>query len=480
MSDDTRTANIAAGANPGIPQSYESAWVLSSWLGRINYILDDKYLITATARADGSSKFGSGNKWGFFPSAAIGWRLSEEEFIKNTGLFTDLKLRASYGITGNQEIGEFLSLASLGVVNYNFNNSVVVGQARNRLSNPDLRWEKTSQLDIGLDASFFGGKLNFTGDYYDKLTTDLLLNVTLPYTSGFGDITKNSGEVRNVGVELALSADIFTGDFTWTTSANWSQNRNEVVSLGEGSEFFAGEALVGQGGINGSIVREGEPLGSFFGFKSGGIFQNEAQIAESAQPDALPGDAIILDLDNSGEINNDDQTIIGNPNPDFIYGWTNSFTYKNFDLNFFITGVQGNDVVNLNNWESANPNQVRGNKAAILLDGWSPQNPDSEIPRAGGNGYGNLFADKRMVEDGSFVRLRNITLGYNLPAADLNIGWLRQARVYFTAQNLFTITDYSGFNPEVNTQGNSSVSYGYDAGGYPLAKTFLVGLNIGL
>jgi TonB-linked SusC/RagA family outer membrane protein len=472
--------NLGAGQVTLPNESNKARSSLLSWIGRANYILKDKYLFTVTARADGSSRFGTGNKWGFFPSAALAWKLSEESFIRDLGVFSSLKLRTSYGVTGNQEIGNYQSLARLSVVTavMGQNQGNVIGFAATNMANPDLKWETTSQFDVGLDAGFFNNRLNLTAEYYFKKTEDLLALVPLAMSSGFSSILLNLGQINNQGFELGASANLLTGRVKWDVNGNFSVNRNEVIQVAvDGGEFLA-PSITSPIDAPVNIIREGQPLSAFYGYQEDGIWEAD-QTTGSIQPTAKAGDQRYRDLNGDGQINPNDRTILGSPYPDFIYGLNHTVSFKNFDFNLFFQGVQGVTVFNANKFSIADAFARAGNQLAEVQDRWTPenQNVNAKYPRASRT---SPLLSERFFEDGSYLRLRNVTLGYRLPAAGLGIGWLRTARVYVSAQNLLTLTGYSGYDPEVSSTGGSDLRKGIDVGAYPSAKTYLVGVQIGL
>lgn len=482
VNDITGTNNLDGGAPPGGPSvaSSKRKWSLASYLGRVNYILSDKYLFTFNIRADGSSKFGADNRWGVFPSAAFAWRIIDEDFMDGVNLLSDLKARVSYGETGNQEIGEYQSQAILRTTGYPFGGLINTGFYTASLANPGLRWETTTQLDVGLDLGAFNNRITLSMDYYQKRTEDLLLAVTLPQESGFNTALKNSGIVENKGFELSLGADPLAGPIKWHTDLNFSMNRNTVVDLGESTRIF-GSTISFDYKIGGSLVEVGQPLGVFFGYQVEGPFRNQAEIeAHGAQPAAAPGDLKFVDTNGDGEINSLDRTIIGDPTPDYIFGWNNRLAYKNFSLNFFIQGVQGADILNVNlrNLESS----VSENNITVdrFVNRWTPQNPDALYPRAGATNFAGDDLTSNLIEDGSYIRLNNITLGYRFGSGKLGAPWIRGLELNVSAQNLFTITDYKGFNPDVNSQGQNNINQGIDFGAYPLAKTYIIGLKFEL
>ncbi|WKN44701.1 SusC/RagA family TonB-linked outer membrane protein [Tunicatimonas pelagia] len=476
VTDALEQSNLQSGAIYNQPNTRTPEWGLLSYLGRVNYNLMGKYLFTFTGRLDGSSRFGEGNKYGFFPSGAIAWRAAEENFIQDLGVFDDLKLRASYGITGNQEIGLYNSLATLASNNYVFGGNLVTGFRPNRVPNPALQWERTAQFDVGLDMGFVQNRFRVTADYYHKKTTNLLFSANIPWTSGFNDALQNIGSVQNQGVELTLGADILTGPLIWTSSFNIAFNRNKVLDLGEVDFFFAGGSSGHLKVNNVSKVAVGEPIGSFFGYLSDGIFQNEGEVASSAQPNAQPGDRRYRDLNNDGQITAEgDRTIIGLAQPDFFGGWTNNFQWNGFELNVFTQWNYGNDILNYNRFELELPTGGQ-NISADMVNRWTPQNPSTEFPRATRQ-RAILFSD-RQLEDGSFLRIKTLTFAYNFPGLQSErIGGLR---LYFTAQNLLTFTEYTGFDPEVSRYGATNLNLGEDYGVYPVAKTYMLGLSLTL
>ncbi|MEM1135544.1 MAG: TonB-dependent receptor [Bacteroidota bacterium] len=471
--------NIEAASVVQPPSTGANQWSLQSYIGRVNYVLSDKYLFTLTGRVDGSSRFGENNKYGFFPSGAFAWRMSEESFIKEMNFFSDLKLRTSYGITGNQEIPLYRSQASLGNTNYILGGSQAIGIAPNRVANPDLKWESTTQFDVGLDVGFIDNRLRFTLDHYRKKTEDLLLQLTIPWTSGYSSSLQNVGSVENIGWEFSAGADILTGELRWSVEGNISTNRNEVLDLGELDQFFGPQS--GAPGFYSPgpavIVKEGEPVNSFFGYETNGLFRTQADIDNGpTQRFQELGDRRFSDTDGDGELSPDDRVILGTAIPDFIYGFNSNLSYKNFDLSLFFQGVQGNEVLNVLRIYELESLRGTHNNHTRVLDRWSSENPNGSEPKADRRGQERFVTDEN-VEDGSFLRLRNVVLGYTLPASKIN--WLRELRVYVSAQNLFTITNYTGFDPEVNSQGQNPINQGIDYGAYPRARVFNVGFNIG-
>jgi TonB-linked SusC/RagA family outer membrane protein len=471
--------NLGAGQVTIPNESNKARNSLLSWIGRINYMLKDKYLFTFTARADGSSRFGTGNKWGFFPSAAFAWKLSEEPFIQDLGLFSLLKIRTSYGITGNQEIGNYQSLARLSPVTAVMGQSQgnVIGFAATSMANPNLKWESTAQFDVGIDAGILDNRINFTAEYYVKQTRDLLALVPLAMSSGFSSVLLNLGQINNYGVELSTTANVLVNEFKWDVSANFSANRNKVIKVAvDGGEFLA-PSLTSPIDAPVNIIREGQPLSAFYGYQEDGLWETD-QAAGSIQPTAKAGDQRYKDTNGDGQINPQDRTILGSPYPDFIFGFNSNFSYKNFDFNLFFQGVEGVTVFNANNFSIADGFARAGNQLAAVQDRWTPENQNINAPYPRASRTSPLLSE-RYFEDGSYLRLRNISLGYRFPVAGLGASWLRTARVYVSAQNMFTLTDYTGYDPEVSSTGGSDLRKGIDVGAYPSAKTYLVGLQIG-
>lgn len=476
--DALQTDNLAAGAqNTFTIATNHTRNQLQSYLGRVNYSYGGRYLATASIRADGSSRFGTNNKFGYFPSAALGWRISEESFLQPVDVLSDLKLRVSYGLTGSQEIGDYNSQILFGP-----QGTAVIGGASQvgisaiQLPNPDLKWETTSQFNVGLDFGFFEGRLTGAIDYFVKNTDDLLLNLPIPRTTGFSTKLTNIGSMRNSGFELSLtSVNIANKKFEWGTTFNISTVKNEVTGIGELPFILGGSA----GFITDfTIIRKGDPLNAYYGYVVDGVFQTDDNIAASAQPLARPGEYKYKDVNEDGKINADDRTVLGNPFPDYTYGLNNDFRYGPFTLAIFLQGVQGNTVFNMNRTESENPISFRRNRLEIAYtDRWTPENPtnanSSSVPVA--VSYASNV-NSRAVEDGSYIRLRSVQLGFNIPVPEK---WkLRSAQLYVTGQNLFTITDYTGYDPEVSAFGTSNVRADFNA--YPLTRTFSVGATIGL
>jgi TonB-linked SusC/RagA family outer membrane protein len=475
--------------NAGIVSSATTTadeWSLLSFLARANYSYASKYLFTATMRRDGSSRFGENNKWGIFPSVSAGWRISEEAFMKNLPVVNELKLRASYGHTGNNFIGNYDHVGLLAKRNYVFGSgggSVVNGLGPNRISNPNLSWEKNKQMDVGLELGLFQNRIFIVADYYKKITSDLLLNVPTPSITGYTTARQNIGKIENKGWELGITTRNLDKSLKWTTDFNISFNKNEVLSLGP-----SGEPLYGNYQVTSShITQIGKPMGNFYGYEAIGLFQTQEEINSNPSfADSKPGQLRFRDVNNDGKLSTDDRTILGNSQPAFIYGLTNTLSYKGFDVNVLLQGVQGNEILHLGRRFYANYAGT-ANGLSEMTNSWkSAQDPgDGKTPRVNRdlNRYSNSNASANItsifVEDASFLRIRNIALGYSIPSKILDKAKLRAMRVYVNLQNPVTWTKYTGYNPEVNVQGASSLEPGIDYGGYPIAKVYTVGLNIG-
>ena len=470
--------NLALGSVSLVPQSEIGTWGLKSYLGRINYHFRNKYLFTASLRADGSSRFGKNNRYAYFPSGAVAWKISEEEFFGESNVFSEVKLRGSYGLTGNQDgIGNYPAYSLLGTQNYVLGNVVSTGIGPAQIANPDLSWESTRQADLGLDLGMLNGRVTVTADVYLKKTTDLLLNLTIPSTSGFSSAIKNLGSVENKGIELSLSSRNFTGAFLWNTDLNISYNKNSVADIGGAKEIFAGEVANIAQSLNSGVIRVGLPLGSFYGYITEGVYQSADEIAKLADAQAKkPGDRKYRDLNGDNVINDLDRTIIGSAQPKYIGGLTNTFSYKGIELSVFLQGVYGNDILNANRFELEYLNGTN-NQSKDMLRRWTPTNTNTDIPRATSTRPANRIST-RQIEDGSYLRLKNVQLAYTFPRSFLDVLKVQSIRAHISLQNFVTWTSYSGFDPEVNRFGQDSRSQGFDYSGYPAAKTVFFGLNV--
>ena len=458
--------------------SLREQWSLSSYLGRFNYSFRDRYLLNASVRRDGSSRFGRNNRWGTFPSASIGWRVSKEPFMENVSLVSDFKLRASYGLSGNNAFGNYTQTSLLGAENYALGNNLVNGLAITSIGNDNLTWEKSRQTNLGLEVGLWQDRLFLTVDVYSRTTTDLLLQVQVPTLTGFSSAIRNIGKVENKGVEFSLSTRNLAGRFTWSSDLNLSFNRNKVLALGA-----AGDPIRSGTGVDESnITVLGQPLGNIYGYQQIGIFRNQAEL--DAYPHfatTRPGDVKYQDTNNDQSINADDRTILGNNQPDFIYGLTNTLAFEGIDLSVVIQGVQGGQILNLSRRFYDNL-EGNANQLTTVLNRWrSPDQPGNGItPRANSRSTGsNNAVSSRWVESATYFRVRNITLGYNVPASALKRLKGRSLRLYAGVQNAFTSSKYLGYNPEVSGY-ESALTGGVDYGSYPVARTYTIGINLGL
>lgn len=465
---------------------------LASYFTRLNYEFAGKYILQATARYDGSSRFQPGEKFGFFPGASIGWRLSEEDFLKGSNVINNLKLRAGYGKVGNElNAGRFAYLSSVNFgINYPLgpDGALNQGAAPTRLNNTNLRWETNNQANIGLDFGFLNNRFEASVDVYSRKSPNLIAPIPQSRVSGtFESVDANAASVTNRGLEVSLTSNNFRGaggELSWTTLVNFSATTSNLESLGTGLPYN------GQGGLGiGAIVRYDvdQPLGSFYGHIAEGLIQTQAEldalnkIANEGTAEArfyqnsatAPGDIKFRDVNGDGTITDADRTFIGNPNPDFTYGITNTLGFRGFDLSFFIQGVQGNDVYNLGRLITENALYGTTNGTTRLLNRWTGPGTSNDVPRAiVSDPNRNLRGSTYLIEDGSYARLKNLTFGYTLPRSILNRVSASQVRFYVSAQNLLTLTKYTGYDPEVSASG-------IDRGIYPQARVFIGGVNIG-
>lgn len=486
----------------GVPQAINggaSIWSLASFAGRINYNYMYKYYFTGSMRADGSSRFAPGNRWGYFPAASFAWRFSQEPFFKKIGALSDGKLRLSYGVNGNNRLDDFAYMARMGMsigVSYPINNVIYRGIVPTSLSNKDLRWETTHERNIGLDLGFFRNAITFTAELYSRRTNDLILRADLPTSYGYSSAFKNIGSVRNDGLELSITTkNISTEDFSWNTSFNISFNKNKVLSLAENQEAIMQSISWERSwrSVPAYMAKIGSPLGQIVGFIWDGVYKESDFYTNSqgklvlkddvttngnARESIRPGDIKYRDLNGDGVVNTNDYTVIGNGVPVHIGGFSNNFTYKGFDLNLFFQWSYGNDILNVNKLVlSGNAlDKVMLNQFASYNDRWTPENPNSNMFRADkgfvGGGYSSM-----VIEDGSFLRFKTAALGYTLPAN--TVKFVKSLRVYVAAQNLYTWTKYSGMDPEVDAI-SSPLTPGFDWSTYPRARTVTIGLNLSL
>ncbi|MFS4456150.1 SusC/RagA family TonB-linked outer membrane protein [Maribacter sp. 2304DJ31-5] len=474
--DNVTTINAAQNTF-GFTEERESS--LLSYTSRISYDYDSRYLLSFSLRRDGSSRFGDNTRWGWFPAVSAGWRMSDEDFLKESDLISDLKFRGSWGRTGSTDIPFYGSSALLGTSNYVLDGSVTNGLSPSTSPNPDLGWEETTTVNVGMNLGLFSNKLTLSADYYVSNTRDLLLQVTLPGSSGFTSSLQNIGEVQNKGFELQLGTTQQFGELKWTGTLNYYTNENEIISLGPGQDRILFGAADGFTGLPGQYfaLQVGESTGSFFGYKVDGVFESQAQFDSTphleGQNQAV-GDLIYVDNDGDGDVDADDRTIIGNSNPDFSWGFGSTFEFKGFDLAFNLQGEHGAELFNSN---LRYLSETWGNN----LDVWRTGFDDIGTPRpvwGVGNGT-HVRASELHINDASFVRLREITLGYTLPEKVFDNSFVSNLRFYVTALNPITWDNYDlGYNPEVNLNGGDAIRSGEDFGNHPLTKQFILGVNL--
>ncbi len=475
-----RTRVLSSGQGDPTLGGTANEWAILSFFGRVNYSYKDKYLFTATVRRDGSSRFGDGNRWGTFPSGSFAWRISQEDFFNANDFFDELKFRISYGLTGNQEIGNYSFASELAPVLYSLNNSTVPAVAPERMANPFIQWESIRQFNIGTDISILNNRINITIDAYQKNTNDMLVPMSVPIQTGYSDLNVpdiNAGKIENQGIELNVnSRNISNDQFSWTSDFNISYNKNEVISLNDTIPLPTGTI-----DFNYTLQRfqAGQPVNAFFGFVTDGIFQNQHEVDTHAtqQPGSdpynrtAPGDIRFADLNGDGVINDEDRTFIGDPNPKFIFALGNNFLYKNFDLSIFLQGVYGNDIFNANRiWTEGM--SVAQNQTTATLNRWTGEGSSQYMPRAVFNDpNGNNRVSDRYIEDGSYLRIKNVTFGYTLPDNLSSRFNLNHVRIYASANNILTLTNYTGMDPEVPFHGR-------DLNVYPVSRTLSMGVSL--
>lgn len=451
----------------------ETEWALLSYMARVNYSYEDRYLLTATIRRDGSSRFGKKHRWGTFPSVSVAWRASQEKWFPKNDYINDLKVRAGYGVTGSQaSVGNYSYLASYNTSVYPFgissgNQTALVSST---LANPYIHWEEVAQTNIGFDASLFNLRVMFSFDAYLKETRDMLVKASIPITSGFEDTTTtytNAGKVRNQGIEMSLHTINLTGELGWETNVTATYNKNKIKDLNSDVPYYINQ-------INNSYVTmlaKDYPINVFYGYVTDGIFQNQSEVnTHAVQPGAEPGDIRFRDLNNDGVINDSDRTVIGNPNPSWLFSMSNSLSYKGFELSVFLQGIAGNKIYNANNIDNTGM-AAAYNQTTNVLKRWQGEGTSNSMPRAVfGDPNQNTRVSDRFVENGSYLRLKNITLSYTFPKQWLQKAQIENARLSLSCENVATITGYSGFDPEVGING-------IDQNRYPISRTFSLGLN---
>jgi len=447
---------------------------MNSYFARLNYSYKNRYLLTVTGRYDGSSVFGENNKYAFFPSVGLAWRVSEEPFMQSAENISNLKVRVSAGSTGNQNIGSYNSLRFLGTSDVLFANGTETALTQTSFGNPDLKWETTDQYDIGIELGLLDDRIQLETDVYYKKTRNLLFNRPIPWSTGLSNVTQNIGDLENKGLEIGLTTRNITGrELNWTTNLNWSANRSKVLKLGQNNEdIYPGPWFLGQT----NILRVGEPIGSLIGYTRLGTW-NTDEANEAAKYNLLPGDLKWADLNNDGTINEDDSKIIGRAYPLWTANISNSFNYQNFDLSFDIRIVYGSDIYNATN-HSTEDRQTIANSKASVLDAWRPdhQNTDIAQVRAWGTPY-QTHPDTHWLEDGSFIRGQNLMLGYSLPHDLLQQFQVRRVRFYLSVQNWFLITKYSGYDPEATTFGGQ-LTQNIEFFQYPKPRIYRLGINL--
>lgn len=451
----------------------ETEWALLSYMARVNYSYEDRYLLTATIRRDGSSRFGKKHRWGTFPSVSVAWRASQEKWFPKNDYINDLKVRAGYGVTGSQaSVGNYSYLASYNTSVYPFgissgNQTALVSST---LANPYIHWEEVAQTNIGFEASLFNSRVMFSFDAYLKETRDMLVKASIPITSGFEDTTTtytNAGKVRNQGIEMSLHTINLTGELGWETNLTATYNKNKIKDLNSDVPYYINQ-------INNSYVTmlaKDYPINVFYGYITDGIFQNQSEVnTHAVQPGAEPGDIRFRDLNNDGVINDSDRTVIGNPNPSWLFSMNNSLSYKGFELSVFLQGIAGNKIYNANNIDNTGM-AAAYNQTTDVLKRWQGEGTSNSMPRAVfGDPNQNTRVSDRFVENGSYLRLKNITLSYTFPKQWLQKAQIENARLSLSCENVATITGYSGFDPEVGING-------IDQNRYPISRTFSLGLN---
>lgn len=475
----TNEVRVLQGVQNQTTSGNKTEYGLISYIGRINYDYDQRYLISASIRRDGGSRFGPANKWGTFPSLSLGWRLSEERFLQPVSAISDLKLRASYGETGNDRIGDYVYQGTINSNHfYNFAGSLEGGSTVSALANANLRWETTIMKNIGVDLGLFGDRVNFSAEWFDNRTEGMILGVPIPPSLGYDTApVANVGTVSNRGVEFTAGYRKYSGAFQFSVDGNIGFISNELTSLGSGNTIFGPEF---QGDAM-TFTEEGRPIAYFYGWVADGIFQQGDDT--SAQPDAAPGDIRFRDLNGDGEIGAPDRTYLGHYLPDFTYGINLSANYKNFDLTMFWQGVQGNEIFNLLRFHTEGMTRLF-NASTVVLDRWTPESPNTDVPRAvSGDPNRNARASSRWIEDGSYLRLKNLSIGYTVPKPLLDSfsrGSISNLRVYLSSQNLLTFTNYSGYDPEIAARDgiNNTLGAGIDYGQFPAARTILAGLQL--
>lgn len=452
----------------------ETEWALFSYMARANYDYRNRYLITATIRKDGSSRFGRNHRWGTFPSVSMAWRLTEEPWYKQNELLNDLKIRMGYGITGSQaSVSNYSYMPTYNTSVYPFgtDGNEQTALISTTLANPNIHWEQVAQKNIGFDATMFHSRINLSFDAYIKKTSDMLVKASIPITSGFEDTSTtytNAGKVTNKGIEITLHTQNLKGILGWETLLSYTYNKNKINDLNSSTPYYINQ-------VNNSYVTmlaKGYPINVFYGYVTDGIFQNQKEVNDHAsQIGAEPGDIRFKDLNHDGVINDEDRTVIGNPNPSHLFSINNSMTWRGFELSIYLQGVAGNKIFNANKIDLTGMSAAY-NQLTDVLSRWNGEGTSNVIPRAVySDPNGNNRISDRFVESGSYLRLKTISLSYNFPLQWVKIFSVESARLTLSCENVATITGYSGFDPEVGING-------IDLSSYPVSRTFNIGFNV--
>lgn len=466
------------------PVTITQEWALASVIERLNYSYDDRYLFTFTGRYDGSTRLAEANKWSFFPSFAVGWNLHNESFLKSVSWIAEFKIRSSYGMTGNQSVGIGSTKARIANANAVMNQKVVTSYTLANMPNNELGWELSRQFDIGLDLSFLMNRYTFTVDYYLKKTEDQLISLTLPLSTGFATYDTNQGSVQNSGVDFDFAAKLLTNKVKWDLAANFSVNRNKVIDLGPGIDRIFGRAFYSMSNQYLHVAMPGQPIGTFFGYRIDGIYQNQAEV-ESGPTDATnpqPGDFKFRDISGpdgvpDGQITTDDREIIGNPYPDFVFGMTNNVSWKNLGVSVLIQGSVGQEVINGNRFylDALNRGYTSNIRQEAWDNRWTGEGTSDRYPRATNSAYpfNGRFSDF-IVEDASYVRVKNVMISYAFDKLRI----VNRLKLFVSANNLFTITAYKGYDPEISSKGNIAMTPGMDYGSIPQFRSFSFGAGV--
>lgn len=456
---------------------------MGSFISRGTYTFDNKYVLNASLRIDGSSKFGANNKYGYFPAVSVAWRASEEEFIKKYDFISNLRVRTSFGMTGNNQIPSYQSLSQLENNKVVMNgNMVEIGRYPSNVTNNDLKWESQKQYNVGFDFGVLDNRFSITADFYYKRIDDMLLQVNIPSTSGYTKAWKNAGSMENKGMEFAINANWFQGDFSWSTDFNISFYKNKILSLDKGQyqQFY-------DRGINAKItsdvlLRVGMPVGIYYGYISDGTYNNDTEIINGYPgPNLGLGQLKVVDVNKDGVIDSNDRTPIADVNPKHTGGIGNTFSYKGFDLYAFFRWSYGNDVVNGNAYYLVGTTSINNILKSVYKDVWSTKTPENNYPLYGRGTWGESVLRSDLVEDGSFLRLQTLSLGYNFPTKVTRKMGLSKMRVAVIGTNLWLWTRYSGFDPEANT-GYGTVARlapGLDMSPYPRPRSFSLSIELG-